>query len=93
MESRASCLAAADFLPAVWAARYLAMHGKRRLIGSFWHGHTSLFDPAALAGRRSGCALAISPAAAAMALVLDDPSSSRSTVGAAIPGEQGQQNY
>jgi pyruvate dehydrogenase (quinone) len=25
-------------LPAVWAARYLAMNGKRRLIGSFWHG-------------------------------------------------------
>jgi pyruvate dehydrogenase (quinone) len=25
-------------LPTVWAARYLAMNGKRRLIGSFWHG-------------------------------------------------------
>ena len=25
-------------LPPVWAARYLAMNGKRRLIGSFWHG-------------------------------------------------------
>ena len=25
-------------LPSVWAARYLAMNGKRRLIGSFWHG-------------------------------------------------------
>ena len=73
MESRASCLAGADFLPAVWAARYLAMNGKRRLIGSFWHGHTSLFDPAALAGRRSGCALAISSPAAAMALVLLPP--------------------
>jgi pyruvate dehydrogenase (quinone) len=22
----------------VWAARYLAMNGKRRLMGSFWHG-------------------------------------------------------
>ena len=22
----------------MWAARYLAMNGKRRLIGSFWHG-------------------------------------------------------
>jgi pyruvate dehydrogenase (quinone) len=22
----------------VWAARYLAMNGKRRLLGSFWHG-------------------------------------------------------
>jgi pyruvate dehydrogenase (quinone) len=25
-------------LPTVWAARYLAVNGKRRLIGSFWHG-------------------------------------------------------
>jgi pyruvate dehydrogenase (quinone) len=25
-------------LPPVWAARYLAMNGQRRLIGSFWHG-------------------------------------------------------
>lgn len=25
-------------LATVWAARYLAMNGKRRLIGSFWHG-------------------------------------------------------
>jgi pyruvate dehydrogenase (quinone) len=25
-------------LPTVWAARYLAMNGGRRLIGSFWHG-------------------------------------------------------
>jgi pyruvate dehydrogenase (quinone) len=25
-------------LPTVWAARYLATNGKRRLIGSFWHG-------------------------------------------------------
>ncbi|WP_201834287.1 ubiquinone-dependent pyruvate dehydrogenase [Microvirga zambiensis] len=25
-------------LPVVWAARYLAMNGKRRLVGSFWHG-------------------------------------------------------
>jgi len=25
-------------LPTVWAARYLPMHGGRRLIGSFWHG-------------------------------------------------------
>src|SRR5450432_4856428 len=22
----------------VWAARYLAMNGRRRLVGSFWHG-------------------------------------------------------
>jgi pyruvate dehydrogenase (quinone) len=25
-------------LPTVWAAHYLAMNGKRRLLGSFWHG-------------------------------------------------------
>jgi pyruvate dehydrogenase (quinone) len=25
-------------LPTVWAARYLAMNGKRRLLGLFWHG-------------------------------------------------------
>jgi pyruvate dehydrogenase (quinone) len=25
-------------LPTVWAARYLAMNGKRRFLGSFWHG-------------------------------------------------------
>jgi pyruvate dehydrogenase (quinone) len=29
---------ATSALPTVWAARYLAMNGKRRLIGSFWHG-------------------------------------------------------
>src|SRR3979490_1454118 len=25
-------------LPTVWAARYVAMNGRRRLMGSFWHG-------------------------------------------------------
>jgi thiamine pyrophosphate-dependent acetolactate synthase large subunit-like protein len=25
-------------LPTVWAPRYLAMNGRRRLLGSFWHG-------------------------------------------------------
>jgi pyruvate dehydrogenase (quinone) len=25
-------------LPTVWAARYLTMNGRRRLLGSFWHG-------------------------------------------------------
>lgn len=25
-------------LPTVWASRYLGMNGKRRLLGSFWHG-------------------------------------------------------
>src|ERR1700752_2995342 len=34
-------------LPTVWAARYLAMNGKRRLIGSFWHG--SMANPMAQA--------------------------------------------
>ncbi|HLY55582.1 MAG TPA: ubiquinone-dependent pyruvate dehydrogenase [Stellaceae bacterium] len=40
-----SDLAAADAvftcdvgLPTVWGARYLAMNGKRRLLGSYWHG-------------------------------------------------------
>src|SRR4029077_17492094 len=28
-------------LPTVWAARYLAMNGKRRLLGSLWHGSTA----------------------------------------------------
>jgi len=27
-----------DADPTVWAARYLATNGKRRLIGSVWHG-------------------------------------------------------
>src|SRR5262249_39093528 len=30
--------ALADYTPTVWAARYLKMNGKRRLIGSFNHG-------------------------------------------------------
>jgi pyruvate dehydrogenase (quinone) len=40
-----SCQAAEDAiftcdvgLPTVWAARYLKMNGRRRLLGSFWHG-------------------------------------------------------
>ena len=32
------CSPAMSVLPTVWAARYLAMNGKRRLLGSFWHG-------------------------------------------------------
>jgi pyruvate dehydrogenase (quinone) len=45
-------------LPTVWAARYLAMNGKRRLIGSFWHGSMANAMPqaigaqAAFAGRQ-----------------------------------------
>jgi pyruvate dehydrogenase (quinone) len=50
-----SDLAAADAiftadvgLPTVWAARYLAMNGKRRLIGSFWHGSMANAMPQAI---------------------------------------------
>jgi pyruvate dehydrogenase (quinone) len=45
-------------LPTVWAARYLAMNGKRRLLGSFWHGSMAnamaqaLGAQAAFAGRQ-----------------------------------------
>jgi pyruvate dehydrogenase (quinone) len=35
-------------LPTVWAARYLAMNGRRRLIGSFWHGSMANAMPQAL---------------------------------------------
>ena len=35
-------------LPIVWAARYLAMNGKRRLIGSYWHGSTANAMPQAI---------------------------------------------
>lgn len=35
-------------LPTVWSARYLAMNGKRRLIGSFWHGSMANAMPQAL---------------------------------------------
>jgi pyruvate dehydrogenase (quinone) len=35
-------------LPVVWAARYLAMNGKRRLIGSFWHGSMANAMPQAI---------------------------------------------
>jgi pyruvate dehydrogenase (quinone) len=35
-------------LPTVWAARYLAMNGKRRLIGSFWHGSMANAMPQAV---------------------------------------------
>src|ERR1700722_4728764 len=35
-------------LPTVWAARYLAMNGKRRLIGSFWTGSMANAMPQAI---------------------------------------------
>jgi pyruvate dehydrogenase (quinone) len=41
-------------LPTVWAARYLSMNGKRRLIGSFWHGSMANAMPQAIGAQ---CAL------------------------------------
>lgn len=35
-------------LPTVWAARYLAMNGRRRLVGSFWHGSMANAMPQAI---------------------------------------------
>jgi pyruvate dehydrogenase (quinone) len=35
-------------LPTVWSARYLAMNGKRRLVGSFWHGSMANAMPQAI---------------------------------------------
>jgi len=29
-------------LPTAWAARYLAMNGRRRLLSSFWHGSMAI---------------------------------------------------
>jgi pyruvate dehydrogenase (quinone) len=50
-----SKLAAADAvftcdvgLPTVWAARYISMNGKRRLVGSFWHGSMANAMPQAI---------------------------------------------
>jgi pyruvate dehydrogenase (quinone) len=34
--------------PTVWAARYLGMNGRRRLIGSFWHGSMANALPQAI---------------------------------------------
>jgi pyruvate dehydrogenase (quinone) len=34
--------------PTIWAARYLAMNGRRRLIGSFWHGSMANALPQAI---------------------------------------------
>ena len=35
-------------LPTVWAARYLTLNGKRRLVGSFWHGSMANAMPHAI---------------------------------------------
>jgi pyruvate dehydrogenase (quinone) len=35
-------------LPTVWSARYLKMNGKRRLVGSFWHGSMANAMPQAI---------------------------------------------
>ncbi|HEX7382476.1 MAG TPA: ubiquinone-dependent pyruvate dehydrogenase [Nevskiaceae bacterium] len=35
-------------LPTVWGARYLTMTGKRRLVGSFWHGSMANAMPQAI---------------------------------------------
>ena len=35
-------------LPTVWAARYLDLHGGRRLIGSYWHGSMACAMPLAM---------------------------------------------
>ncbi len=35
-------------LPTVWAARYLRMNGRRRLLGSFWHGSMANALPQAI---------------------------------------------
>jgi thiamine pyrophosphate-dependent acetolactate synthase large subunit-like protein len=34
--------------PTIWAARYLSMNGKRRLLGSFWHGSMANAMPQAI---------------------------------------------
>ncbi len=41
-------------LPTVWAARYLSMNGRRRMIGSFWHGSMANAMPQAL-GAQAAC--------------------------------------
>ncbi|MGC8401767.1 thiamine pyrophosphate-dependent enzyme [Enterobacter mori] len=38
--------------PTVWAARYLKMNGKRRLLGSFNHGSMANAMPQALGAKR-----------------------------------------
>ena len=41
-------------LPTVWAARYLAMNGRRRLLGSFWHGSMANAMPQGI-GAQAAC--------------------------------------
>jgi pyruvate dehydrogenase (quinone) len=40
-------------LPTVWAARYLAMNGRRRLLGSFWHGSMANAMPQAIGAQKA----------------------------------------
>lgn len=38
-------------LPTIWAARYLRMNGRRRLLGSFWHGTMANALPQAIGAK------------------------------------------
>ncbi len=40
-------------LPTVWAARYMRMNGRRRLLGSFWHGSMANALPQAIGAQSS----------------------------------------
>ncbi len=40
-------------LPTVWAARYLRLGGRRRLVGSFWHGSMANALPQAIGAQRA----------------------------------------
>jgi len=40
-------------LPTVWAARYLTMNGKRRMMGSFWHGSMANAMPQAIGAQKT----------------------------------------
>ena len=39
--------------PTIWAARYLKMNGKRRLLGSFWHGSMANALPQAIGAQKA----------------------------------------
>jgi pyruvate dehydrogenase (quinone) len=39
--------------PTIWAARYLHMNGKRRLLGSFWHGSMANALPQAIGAQKA----------------------------------------
>jgi pyruvate dehydrogenase (quinone) len=48
-QAREDAIFTADVgLPTVWSARHLAMNGRRRLIGSFWHGSMANAMPHAI---------------------------------------------